>query len=434
VTWKIMVSKDLTIDERVCWSGIAARRVIPEMPSAIPLAKATREDGSPVAMDHHGVPVDGTSGCVTIAMDLKRAASELADEAALTKSGDAVYGSLDIWLWRPEPWPEGLRGKLVVETAPEITVSLPFARDPDGAFSVPYSAWKMMARAAIGKLTLDTIDVAGAKLEVATLPNAATNATRGGVRRFLEGAALAVATLDGKMPSDRVQILLRPGGGGHRSDPVRFGMAMRGGGSTVMMLVSSAATDAQLYGEWIGVHELSHLWLPPIDQESSWLPEGFASYYQCVLRSRVGMYDERSAWDELVSGFDRGRAQAGRRALKDAQRPSFMHIYWGGAAIMLKLDVELRKSGTSLDAVVAQARRKFPADDDDPSVEELIARLSKAAGRDLKPSIDAWLELPFPDTSSELKDLGVVRRGQRIFLDDSAPLAKTRMAIAAKRQ
>lgn len=433
VTWKIVVSKDLTLDERVCWSGLQARRVIPEMTSAFPFVKATRDDGSAIAFDAYGAPVEGTNGCINLAVDLKRGAATLADEAALTKSGDAVYGSLDIWLWRPEPWPEGLRGRLVIETPPEISVSLPFSRDAEGAYSVPYSAWKMMARAAIGKLTLETIDVAGAKIDVALLPNAAPNTTRPGIRRFLEGAATAVATLDGKMPAGRVQVLLRPGGGGWRSDPVRFGMAMRGGGSTVMMLVSSAATDAQLYGEWIGVHELSHLWLPPIDQEASWLPEGFASYYQCVLRSRVGMYDEKSAWDELLSGFDRGRSQAGRLPLKSAQRPSFMHIYWGGAAIMLKLDVDLRKGGSSLDAVVAKTRREHPADDDDPSLDELIARLSKAAGKDLKTSIDAWLEVPFPDTSAELKDLGVVRRGGKIFLDDSAPLAKARVGIAGKR-
>ena len=158
VTWKIMVTKELTIDERVCWSGIDARRVIPEMPSAIRFAKAAAEDGSAIAMDHHGAPVSGMNGCITLAMDLKRAASELADEAALTKSGDAVYGSLDIWLWRPEPWPEGLRGKLAIETAPEVAVSLPFARDEQGTYVVPYSAWKMMARAAIGKLSLDTIE------------------------------------------------------------------------------------------------------------------------------------------------------------------------------------------------------------------------------------------------------------------------------------
>src|ERR1044071_8128149 len=77
VTWKIMVSKDLTLDERVCWTDLAARYVVPEMVSAFPFVKAGREDGTAIALDAHGAPVDGANGCIALSVDLKRAAQTL---------------------------------------------------------------------------------------------------------------------------------------------------------------------------------------------------------------------------------------------------------------------------------------------------------------------------------------------------------------------
>jgi len=214
-------------------------------------------------------------------------------------------------------------------------------------------------------------------------------------------------------------------------------MAMHGGGPGVMLFASGRATDAQLHGEWIAVHELSHLWLPPLAREDApWLPEGFASYYQCILRSRVGMYDESTAWDELLSGLERGAAQArasGDVPLARASRPHYQHIYWGGAALMLALDVDERKRRSSLDRLVATARRTSPTDDEDATSQTVIAALSRAAGRDLGPRFADAASLPFLDLQPLLKDLGVVRRGRSVVLDDAAPLAHLRRAIAARR-
>ena len=365
-------------------------------------------------------------------------AAGLHEESELSIVGDdALFGSLDPWLYRPEPWPKGMRARLEVEAPPSVALSLPFARTDDGAYLVPRTAWSLMARVAIGKLAIGTIDVPGGKVTVAGLPGAAQSATASGVRRFVEGAAKAVASLDGKMPAANVQILLLPSKGERRADPIRFGMAMHGGGPGVMLFVNGAAKDEQLYGEWVTVHELSHLWLPALEpRDAPWLPEGLATYYQCVLRSRAGMYSEEEGWDELLSGFDRGRAQAsanGNVSLAETGRPFFQHYYWGGAAIMLKLDVLLRKAGSSLDAVIATTRRALPFDDAEIDATSLIARFSQAAGRELGAEIVAWAKASFPDTSAELRELGVSRRGDSVALDERAPLAALRKAIAAKR-
>lgn len=414
------------MEETICWSGFRAERVAPESSEGARFATMTRtaaEDGAE---------------CARISIPLRAMAAALEDDAQLSSvaGGEALFGSLDPWLYRPMPWPRGVRARLEVFAPPSVVVSLPFPREPGGAYVVSPTAWSLMARAAIGKLGVDEVDVPGGRVTIARLPRAAERASSAGLRRFVDGAARAVSSLDGRLPASSVQILLLPSAASRHGDPVRFGMAMHGGGAGVMLLVDGAATDSSLFGEWVAVHELSHLWLPALDnRDRPWLPEGLASYYQCILRSRVGMYSEATGWDELVSGFERGRAQAASRgspSLGATGRPFFQHYYWGGAAIMLKLDVLLRRSGTSLDAVVAAVRRGLPFDEDIESG-ELIQRFSRAAGRDLRADVDAWSRASFPDTSAELRDLGVVRRGDTVALDDRAPGAAIRRAIAAPR-
>lgn len=432
ITWRIEVGASLDLTEELCWQGFTPRRLFPELPAAARWAKATR-DGSPLEVTPRGVAVQGSSGCVQLSIDLDAAARGLGDEATLMSIGPkTVYGSFDAWLWRPDVWPRDTQSRMFVTAAPGTGVSAPFLTDAEGAFVVPLSAWSMMARGAVGQLDTDEFDVASGRLAVSRLPGTFPKLTRAGIRKALTAAAAAVATIDGKMPAPRVQIFLRPSGRGGQA--VRFGMAMRGGGPSVMLLVSPAATDASIYGEWIAVHELSHLWLVPLDAGDSWLAEGLASYYQCILRSRVGMYDETRGWDELVSGLQRGKEEAGRTPLRDARSPSYQHMYWGGAAVALKLDVLLRKNGRSLDAVLSEVRRKYPADDGDPSLDEVLGRLEAAAGIPLKPLVDAWIAVPFPDTSGELHELGVVPRGSTVVLDPKASQRAIRMAIAGRRQ
>jgi hypothetical protein len=430
VSWKIDVHADLRIDERICWSGFAPGHLRPEMIAALPFAEATTDDGQPLAFDDVGVPMSASTGCVRLRIPLEPMGRALADEAALTVVGDVVYGSFDPWLWRPGVWPPGLRGKLVVETAPGISVSFPHRREADGSWEVPFATWSFMARAAIGRLTTSRVTVGDCTLRVVRLPGAAPAATSDGIDRVVEAAARAAASLDSttpKMPVNDVLVFLLPGRA-RSADAVQFGLAMRGGGASVALRIAPTATDDELLGEWVMPHELSHLWLPPVSRDGMWLSEGLASYYQNILRSRVGLLSEERAWDELVRGFARGKSQAGDVPLRAAQRPRFQQIYWGGAAIALKLDVLLRKRGTSLDAVIAEIRRSTPTDEDESSIEEMLARFERTSGMPgLRARIEAWLDLPFVDVSAELAELGVLPRAA------AAPGRALREAIAGAR-
>lgn len=418
LAWDVTVDGALRVTERLCWSGFDPGGIEPELASARALATVRQEDR-------------GDRGCATVALDLASMAERLDDDGELRKIGDTVTGSFDPWLWRPHAWPSGLVGRLRLALAPGLTVSLPHERAPDGAWLVPWSTWSFMARFALGRFTPETLDVAGTRLSIASL-DAAPLMTAAGRAAWIGDAARAVATIgDGRLPTDRIQVLVTPAGRG--DEPVVFGMAMRGAGSSISLRLSDDATDQNVRGEWIAVHELAHLWLPPVVREDAWLPEGLASYYQCILRSRAGMYDERTAWEELLAGFARGRRRA-RSPLGQAPRHGFMQTYWGGAAIVLKLDVALRRQGRSLDAALVALRREQPdtgasmARIDDRPALDVLAELV-GTGIDVRP----WLDVPFVDTAEELAALGVRGNGERVTLDDAAPLAAARRAIAAKR-
>lgn len=421
MTWSIDVRPDLTITERVCVTGFVPERVAPENHAAA----------------RYATVLGAQDGCTTVAIDLVAMARGLDDDAMLDKVGDAVYGSFDPWLWRPEPWPMGLVGRLTLTLPEGLSASLPNERLPGGAYAVPYSTWSFMARFALGRLGTDAFTAAGANVSVARLPGAGPKLTAAGVRRFIGDAASAVATVDGRMPSDRVQVILARGSRSrYDADPVQFGMAMRGAGPAIVLRISPEATDESIWGEWVTVHELAHLWLPPVVREDAWLPEGFASYYQCVFRARAGMQTEAEAWTELVEGFGRGRRSARGTKLKDARFPRFQQIYWGGAAIWLEVDADLRAHGSSLDAVVAEVRRAHPDHgptmarlDDRPAL-DVLALLEGRTGRDLRGIARRRLEEPFPDVAALLAGLGIREGASGVTLDDAAPNAAVRKAIS----
>ncbi len=423
ITWHVAIDASFAVSEQLCWEGFDPGGIEPELATARDFARI------------HGA-TRGTKGCVDLAIDLARGAAKLEDDASLERIDDAVTGSFDGWLWHPHLWPKGLVGRLFLDLGPGLQASLPNERASDGSWLVPWSTWSFTARFAVGKLAPDPVDVGGARITITNV-GAAPRMTREGLRRFVAEAAAAVATIDGgKLPTDRIQLLLTPVHGDLRHEgPVVFGMAMRGAGPSVSLRLTDDATDDNVRGEWIAVHELAHLWLPPIERESSWLSEGMASYYQCILRSRAGMYGEVAGWEELLAGFERGRRHASV-SLSSPPRRGSMQTYWGGAAIVFKLDVALHKRGSSLDRALVALRRREPDTgeamariDDRPALAVLEDLLAETPGIDVEP----WLRLPFADTTEELLELGVRGNGDHVTLDDAAPLASVRRAIAGRR-
>lgn len=432
ITWDVELRAGWLLEERVCWENARISVVMPEDKAGLRyVVSAFDDEGRVLDVTARGAPV-GTASCAVLTIDLARAAVELDDDDALTMAGGALFGSPDVWLWRPEPWPAGALGKLTLRLPQGMAASLPWPRDDDGRFLVDQTTWKMMCKGAFGRLAPRTITAAGATFTLTKLPGE-LSASDEGLERWLTKAAGAVSLVSGSFPVPHAQILLVPVDGG---GAIPFGMAMRGGGPTAMMFVSSRATDDDLDGEWVGVHELSHLLLPPVNREDAWLSEGLASYYQEVLRGRAGIHDAGEAWEYLVGGFVRGRRAArdmplGAASARMFDDHAFFHVYWGGAAVLFRLDVELRKRGRSLDEVVAAVRAREPRDVRYRSAEELVSWMAEAAPDvDVRGLVARALEQRFPAVDDLLADLGVERLdGGGVRLHDDAPFTQIRRAI-----
>jgi hypothetical protein len=254
-------------------------------------------------------------------------------------------------------------------------------------------------------------------------------------------AARRVLLVHGGLPVPRVQVVVTPIEGREvrpwrDADPVPFGRVLRDGGAAVQLFVRQTATAAMLSRDWTATHEFSHLLLPYVDRDDGWLPEGFATYYQNVLLARAGVYDAREAWQRIVEGFGRGRRVAYSDTLAESIARSgenhVMRMYWSGVAIALLADVELRRTGGSLDGALAGLRRHLPSDE--PwSARRVMVALDAAGGEGVFDGLRRrWIDArDFPEVDAVLAALGVRIETGSVVLDDTAPLAVIRRAITS---
>ncbi|WP_164020690.1 hypothetical protein [Pyxidicoccus trucidator] len=160
---------------------------------------------------------------------------------------------------------------------------------------------------------------------------------------WLRQAAEEVRTVRRAFPYPRISVRVIPASA--RRGSGLFGMVQWSSPPSVSILVGRDTDATSFKRDWVAVHELLHLTHPVILPRVPWLSEGLATYYTEVARSRSGRQSAQRAWEELVDGFARGRAQAGGRTMEEvvAGSPYSLGVYWTGALFALHLDVELRR-------------------------------------------------------------------------------------------
>lgn len=338
------------------------------------------------------------------------------------------------WLWRPVPREESSTGTLRFELPEGTRAAVPFAREGDH-HRLDESAFRFLAHTAFGRFEIEHLQVGRADIRVARLPGALSVSDEG-VRQYIRSGAEAVATLNGRLPFERAQILVVPVGPGR--DDVAFGHVGRGGGGSVMLFVRENAELESMKRDWILVHELSHLALPYVRRADAWLSEGLATYYQEVLRARGGLRTPLESWRALHSGLASGRRDGGSaRSLREEsanmrQTFAFRRVYWGGAAFALELDVALRRQGSSLDALLARLEDCCTEQYEPWSAQRLISELDRLSGSSLPSEIAARHlaaeQIPALTDLYDFLGLRVVDDGG-LQLDGSAPGADIRRAI-----
>lgn len=454
----LVLSYDVTPDARL--SVLTATLCVAPAPSALVpgdeglgdfLAGATLIEGpgSPRPLraqdDELELPerARGARACVRYAIDLARAAEDGAGGGVRPVGRDLVL-SPDLWLWQPAEIPAAAAVRASLHLPPGIAASVPWPRDQAGgaAYRLGPTTFAWRGVMTLGRFEPLTIEAHGATVTVAIL-DGPLRASRSGIRRWLEAAVGAVAQLYGTFPVDQVEAIVQP----VRGDGVQFGLVQRGGGASILFFLGQEAEDGGLPGEWVAVHELSHLVLPFVARDDAWLSEGMATYYQNVLRARARHMSAARAWEETLDGFERGRADDPRRSLAACtarmhRDQDYSRVYWAGAAIMMLADVELRRSSggrRSLDRALAGLRGCCPDRTELFSAAELFQRLDRETGTHVFETLRRrWVgSTAFPEVGPVLRALGVKpasTEGGGARFDDQAPLAAIRDAIMAPRR
>ncbi|MEM9189733.1 MAG: hypothetical protein AAGF12_11190 [Myxococcota bacterium] len=431
------------LDITVCFEGAAPEALFAGQRAAAS-ACHTVEDRTPgrpprrLERQGNRIPLDAipTGGCVGYMIDLESAISS--NFLAGLAMGRTIVANASIWLWRPAGLGDR-SGEVRFELASGLDVAVPWAREGQG-YRLDARTFGFLSHVVFGEFERVPVQTPGdEQIEVILVPGS-TVLGPDGLRRWIENASAQVTHLTGRFPADGAMVVVVPIDRG--DDPVAFGNVGRGGGASVMLLANKDATYDELIAHWVPVHEFSHLAMPYVQREDAWLSEGIATYYQEILRARAGVISPLDAWRNIDRGFASGRRAGTGRSLREESRAvyqtfAFRRVYWGGTAIALLADIELRRGdyqARSLDDLVAaigdccnETTRPWPAD-------RVLGHFAETAGAPVVSEVAEPLlaSSEFPDVDAALGYLGLVRgESGRLEFDDTAPGAELRQAITA---
>ncbi len=436
------------LDVELCFRDHIPAQLIADEDGAADYLLAVSAGGRSLVIDRENgtITTTGARGkCLRYAVDLARMAEE-AGERRMVRIAGVVATSPHLWLWHPEKLYQESDVTLDFDLPAKMSASVSWpvtakkGRRP--VYRLSTTAFRWASQVVLGEFHRQSFSAAGVDFQVAVmdLPREISDE---GLRQWLTVAANTVAKLyDGRFPVTQMQVIVVPYPGG--GAPVYFGMALRGGGPAVQLLISSEAEDHEFLGEWVAIHEFLHHGMPFVDHDDAWLSEGFVTYYTEVLRARAGFQDELAAWAALLAGFGRGARSGAGQSLAEESRQmhdngAYQRVYWGGAAIALMADVALREAGGTLDRVMrhlqrccAHTPRVWPAQQVLQAMD--AARTATETTETTLPSLEA-LSGPilrsagFPELTAIYRKLGVVVVNGKPTLDESASSTQIRRAI-----
>ncbi|MCP5367891.1 MAG: hypothetical protein H6906_10295 [Hyphomicrobiales bacterium] len=229
------------------------------------------------------------------------------------------------------------------------------------------------------------------------------------------------------LPADHLllAILPRPGRRG-----VPFGRVMSGGGPTMVVFVGALADAAALADDWVFIHELIHVGTP-FARGGMWFMEGQATYFEPLIRVRWRRQTEAQMWHEFVTNMPRSARLIEATGLASS---GFRGMYYGGAILMLLADVEVRRASRGQRGL-EDCFRGLQRVDGNAARRTTLAALVAACDRELgapvmKAVVDRYGYAANPvDLDGLWQQLGVVRDGDAVTLDDGAPWAWVRRAL-----
>ncbi|MGH8699859.1 MAG: hypothetical protein ACREVR_01605, partial [Burkholderiales bacterium] len=288
-----------------------------------------------------------------------------------------------------------------------------------------------MPYAEFDRLPATRIEVPGGELIVAFAPGA-LDLSREQVLGWVGSAARAVALYYGRFPAASARLLIVPRAG----QGVGAGRAWAYRGAALRIAIGEHTNEAQLYRDWVLVHEMVHLAFPSVADRHNWIEEGLASYIEAVARAQAGQLTPEQVWAELASGLPKGLPQPGDRGLDNT--PTWGRTYWGGALFCLLADLEIRRRTENRFGLQHAVRAILLSGNMETSspLEPLLALGDKAVGAPVLSELyENMKDRPVPvDLDAVWRRLGVRAAGGSVVFDENAPEAAIRRAITARPQ
>lgn len=217
-------------------------------------------------------------------------------------------------------------------------------------------------------------------------------------------------------------------------DQAVFGRVHPSSAPTLIAWTGQRFQESSIRSDWVLLHEMLHLGIPPVMADAKWLDEGIATYLEPLLRFRAGWIPEEELWFELAQGLPRGRAGLEERSLQHAR--GINDVYWGGALFCFLADLATRRASSGqrgledglralLEEGILITGRRY-------SLAELIAVMDRGIGSAVLTTlkarhVDSSGPVPF---DALLEELGVEFDGDSVVLRNDRPLSKMRQHLA----
>ena len=447
-----------TVDVRATFEGGVERGLI-AFPPAVSGVVVVEADGRERRPEPYGrsFRLSCEATCVVRYSFSLREAARLTDDGVgvAVRGGEDVVAPASVWLLRPEPVDARAKVALHVDT-----------RDPAGGEPFRFAA-PFPKDASTGDYQLVARDVGAAgytvfgrftELSVAATKGALDVAILGGERaaddcaieRWVSATARAIDTVYGRFPVERVLLVVAPVPG----EEVVFGRTVPAGGPSIIVLAGQSMDEADLRADWVLAHEMFHLGVPSMPG-GAWLDEGFATYFEPVLRARAGLARGSDTWTEMFVNMPVGASTPEQPSL--ALADDHDRIYYGGSAFALAADVEIRRrtgGARSLDHGLREVLAAGGKATEVWSVADFLAALDRGTGVPVARELYQRVAKPLasceltgkehaldltrcaPDDPVALAHLFAALGVQRaeyggLELDEEAPLAGIRRSIVA---
>ena len=278
--------------------------------------------------------------------------------------------------------------------------------------------------------------IGGAEIEVDTHLDR-PGLQRSDILEWVRRAASAVTAYYGTFPVQRARVIVTQSQDDDQSIHGTTWGDVGGVQGLSRMRLGAGVTNSDLDEDWTMTHELVHMALSSLQDESHWLEEGLATYVEPIARAQAGQLPVEKVWEGAVQGMPHGEPGRGDRGLD--QTHTWGRTYWGGALFCLVADIKIREATYSREGLQDALRGIVAAGatiNTEQPVERVLGVGDRATGTTVLVDLyNSWKNHPVAVDLDQLWiQLGVRTGPHGIQLDSSAPLASIRAAITTSRE